>query len=83
VVAVPEPAALAPTPPSRPARTRDRAPRREERRQPERARDADDGDRPVTGFGVDIPAFMLLAKSRAPVRDVEAEPEREPQESES
>ncbi len=86
VAAEPEPAALAPTaptPPARPARTRDRAPRRDERRQPERVREAaDDADRPVTGFGVDIPAFMLLAKSRAPVRDAEAEPEREPQESE-
>jgi hypothetical protein len=45
-------------------------------------READDSDRPVTGFGMDVPAFMLLAKSRVPVRDIEAEPEREPQESE-
>jgi superfamily II DNA/RNA helicase len=81
-VAAPEPAALAPAPPPRPARTRDRGPRRGEPRQPERTRDADDSDQPVTGFGVDIPAFMLLAKSRAPVREADAEGEREPQESE-
>ncbi len=70
---------LPPTP--RPERTRDerareRGPRRGER-QPERARDGEDGDRPVTGFGVDVPAFMLLAKSRSSVAEIEAEPHEE------
>jgi superfamily II DNA/RNA helicase len=82
VAAAPEAAPLPPSPPPRPPRTRDRAPRRGEPRQPDRVREADDSDRPVTGFGMDVPAFMLLAKSRVPVRDIEAEPEREPQESE-
>ncbi len=84
VAAAPEPApaALPTAPPPRPSRARDRAPRRGEPRQPDRPREAEDSDRPVTGFGMDIPAFMLLAKSRVPVREAEAEPEREPQESE-
>ncbi len=80
-VAAPE---AAPVPQPRPPRAtggRDRAPRRGEPRQPpERLRDADDADRPVTGFGLDIPAFMLLAKSKSVAQDADAEPYREPEE---
>jgi superfamily II DNA/RNA helicase len=73
--AVTEPA---PPPPPRPDRTRDRAPRQDGHR----VREADVAEPAVTGFGVDIPAFMLLAKSRAAVRDTEAGSGMEPQESE-
>jgi superfamily II DNA/RNA helicase len=87
-VATPEPASDAPPIAAAPAQpraarapsTRDRGPRRGEHRQPDRARDTDESDRPVTGFGMDIPAFMLLAKSRASAP--EAEPQGESQESE-
>jgi superfamily II DNA/RNA helicase len=80
----------APSPaPSRPPRAsggRDRGPRRDApRAAPHGAshgREPDEADRPVTGFGVDVPAFMLLAKSRASiVPEAEAEPQREPEES--
>jgi len=77
VVAAPEPAQAAPPRPARAPSLRDRGPRRGEHRQPDRVRDGDDADRPVTGFGVDIPAFMLLAKSRSAVRETEAEPPRD------
>jgi superfamily II DNA/RNA helicase len=83
---IPAPVAAAPQPSPRPPRAaggRDRAPRRAEQRPaPDRARESDDSDRPVTGFGMDIPAFMLLAKSKASAPETEAEPQREPQESE-
>jgi superfamily II DNA/RNA helicase len=75
--AVPAPLAAAPARPARAPSVRDRAPRRGEHRQPDRMRDSDEPDRPVTGFGVDIPAFMLLAKSRAPVQETEVEPQQE------
>jgi superfamily II DNA/RNA helicase len=75
-VAAPEPAPLPPAPrPARAPAARDRAPRRGESRQPERVRDADDSDRPVMGFGMDIPAFMLLAKSRSSAPEAEVEPQ--------
>jgi superfamily II DNA/RNA helicase len=78
-VAAAEPAALrAP----KPRRVREREPKRGEHRQPERVHDDDGADRPVLGFGMDIPAFMLLAKSRVSAPEADAEPHREQQESE-
>ncbi len=73
----------APQPRRAPAPARDRAPRRGERRPAEYVREADGDDQPVRGFGMDIPAFMLLAKSRvvAPP-DANTETQREPEESE-
>jgi superfamily II DNA/RNA helicase len=73
-----KPAIAAADPAPRPPRPRDRpAPRRDAPRPPDRVREADDADQPVLGFGVDIPAFMLLAKSRATVPDAEADADRE------
>jgi hypothetical protein len=74
-----------PAPPraARVANARDRGPRRGEQRQPaERMRDSDEADQPVTGFGADIPAFMLLAKSKPSVQAAEIDTNPETEESE-
>jgi len=69
--------------PSRAPAPRDAAARR---REPRAAHVTDDTGPPVVGFGADIPAFMLLAKSRQSVRatdtDAETEHRQEQQESE-
>jgi superfamily II DNA/RNA helicase len=82
---VPPPIAPAPAPPraARAPSARDRGPRRGEHRQPaERVRDSEESDQPVTGFGADIPAFMLLAKSKPSIQEADIEIHPETEESE-
>ncbi len=77
------PQAPAPARTSRAPSARDRGPRRGENRQPaERMRDSDESDQPVTGFGADIPAFMLLAKSKPSIQEADIETHPETEESE-
>jgi hypothetical protein len=45
-------------------------------------RDSDESDQPVTGFGADIPAFMLLAKSKPSIQEADIETHPETEESE-
>src|SRR5271165_4338877 len=85
-----EPAPQAPSrpAPSRAAASRAPAPRDAAARHsaPRAAHIANDSGPPVIGFGTDIPAFMLLARSRQSVRttgtDAETEHQHEQQESE-
>jgi superfamily II DNA/RNA helicase len=72
----------APRTPGARDRDRDRGPRRGEPRPHERVHDDDGADRPVLGFGMDIPAFMLLAKWRVGAPEADADSHREQQESE-